>query len=144
MGKIRQELYTFCKAEFTASIASIVDFGLAYVLSDVVGLYYGLANALGVMSGGITNCCLNYRYVFGDSHRKKRSIAWRYFIIWGISWILNSGGTIALTEAINMHEHINVHFMIPKCFVSLLVAILVNYPGQRKFVFKQKKEDSKD
>lgn len=144
MGKIRKELYTFCKAEFTASIASIVDFGLAFILSDIVGLYYGLANALGVMSGGITNCCLNYRYVFGDSHRKKRSIAWRYFIVWAISWVLNSGGTIALTEAINMHEHINVHFMIPKCFVSFLVAVLVNYPGQRKFVFKQKKIDSDD
>ena len=137
MGKIKQELITFAKAEFTASIASVVDFGLAFILSDLVGIYYGLANALGVMSGGVTNCCLNYRYVFGDSHRKKRSVAWRYFVIWGISWMLNSGGTILLTEAINYSEHINIHYMIPKCVVSFLVAVLVNYPGQRKFVFKK-------
>ena len=26
--------------------------------------------------------------------------------------------------------------MIPKCVVAFLVAVLVNYPGQRKFVFK--------
>ncbi len=31
--------------------------------------------------------------------------------------------------------------MIPKCVVSFLVAVLVNYPGQRKFVFKKKDEE---
>lgn len=136
MSKIKTELVTFAKAELTASIASVVDFGLAFILSDVICIYYGLANAIGVMAGGVTNCCLNYRYVFGDSHRRKRSVAWRYFVIWGISWFLNSGGTIALTEIINHSEHINIHYMIPKCVVAVLVAVLVNYPGQRKFVFK--------
>lgn len=135
MGKIKKELKTFGKAELTASAASVVDFGLAFFLSDIVGLYYGLANALGVMSGGITNCCLNYRYVFGDSQSKKKSIAWRYFVIWALSWCLNSSGTILLTEVINQSEHMNVHYMIPKCLVAFLVAIFVNYPGQRKFVF---------
>lgn len=138
MGKIKHELWTFSKAEMSASVASVVDFGLAFLLSDVVGLYYGLANALGVMSGGITNCCINYRYVFGDAHLKKKNVAWRYFIIWSISWMLNSGGTIALTELLNSHEHLSIHYMIPKCVVSFLVAILVNYPGQRKFVFRGK------
>lgn len=136
MGKIKHELMTFGKAELTASVASVVDFGLAFILSDVVGLYYGLANAVGVMSGGITNCCLNYRYVFGNSQRKKMSVAWRYFLIWSLSWLLNSGGTILLTETINYNEHVNIHYMIPKCVVSFLVAVFVNYPGQRKFVFK--------
>ena len=70
MGKIKHELYTFGKAEVTASMGSAVDFGLAFMLSDIVGIYYGLANALGVMAGGVTNCCLNYRYVFGDSNRR--------------------------------------------------------------------------
>ena len=142
MGKIKQELVTFGKAELTASIASIVDFGLAFILSDIIGIYYGLANALGVIGGGITNCSLNYRYVFGDSYRKKKNVAWRYFIIWALSWLLNSGGTIALTEAINRHADINIHYMIPKCVVSILVAVLVNYPGQRKFVFKEKNEEN--
>lgn len=137
MGKIKHELLTFGKAELTASLASIVDFGLAFILSDLIGIYYGLANAIGVMSGGVTNCCLNYRYVFGTSNRKKKSVAWRYFIIWAISWILNSGGTIVLTELVNSHEHINLHYMIPKCLVAFLVAVFVNYPGQRKFVFNQ-------
>ena len=106
MGKIKEELVTFGKAELTASCASVIDFGLAFFISDIIGIYYGLANALGV-------------------------------IIWGISWMLNSGGTIALTEFLNAHEHIQLHYMIPKSIVSLLVAIFVNYPGQKKFVFKQ-------
>ena len=136
MGKIKSELWTFGKAELTASVASVVDFGLAFFLSDILGIYYGLANALGVVSGGITNCCLNYRYVFGNSQRGKKGVAWRYFVVWTLSWALNSGGTIALTELINSHEHLNIHYLIPKSVVAFLVAVLVNYPGQRKFVFK--------
>lgn len=136
MGKIRHELWTFTKAEMSASVASVVDFGLAFILSDVMGIYYGLANAIGVTSGGITNCCINYRYVFGTSQRSKKSVAWRYFIVWSVSWILNAGGTIVLTEAINMHEHLHIHYMIPKSVVAFLVAVLVNYPAQRRFVFK--------
>ena len=136
MSKIKDELLMFVKAELTATAASVVDFGLAFILSDVIGIYYGLANALGVTSGGITNCCLNYRYVFGDARHDKKGIAWRYLIVWAVSWALNSGGTIALTEVINAQEHIQLHYMIPKCIVAFLVAVLVNYPGQRKFVFK--------
>ena len=48
MSKIKTELVTFAKAELTASIASVVDFGLAFILSDVICIYYGLANAIGV------------------------------------------------------------------------------------------------
>lgn len=127
---------TFGKAELTATAASVVDFGLAFVLSDVIGIYYGLANALGVVSGGVANFCLNHKYVFSHSHRPKKEVAWRYAVVWALSWALNSGGTIALTEFVNSYEHINIHYMIPKCVVSFLVAVLVNYPGQRKFVFK--------
>lgn len=137
MGKIKKEILTFGKAELTASVASVVDFGLAFILSDIVGIYYGAANALGVVCGGVTNCCLNYRYVFGDSHREKKSVAWRYFVVWAVSWVLNSGGTVALTELVNAHDHIHIHYMIPKSVVAFLVAVLVNYPAQRKFVFKK-------
>lgn len=79
MGKIKEELVTFGKAELTASCASVVDFGLAFFLSDIIGIYYGLANALGVISGGITNCILNYRYVFGDSKSKKKECSLALF-----------------------------------------------------------------
>ncbi len=139
MGKIKHEMFTFAKAELTASVASVVDFGLALLLSDVIGVYYGLANAIGVTAGGVTNCCLNYRYVFGDSHIRKRRVAWRYTLVWAVSWVLNAGGTVALTEFINSSEHFEVHYMLPKCIVAFLVAVLVNYPGQRRFVFRTKR-----
>ena len=69
-------------------------------------------------------------------------MAWRYFIVWAISWLLNSGGTIALTEFINSHERLDIHYLIPKSVVSILVALLVNYPAQRKFVFKPAQQKS--
>ena len=72
MGKIKEELVTFGKAELTASCASVVDFGLAFFLSDIIGIYYGLANALGVISGGITNCILNYLMCLAIPRARKR------------------------------------------------------------------------
>ncbi len=136
MGKIKKELYTFGKAECSATIASVADFGLALLLSDVLLIWYAVANAIGVVAGGVVNCVLNYKYVFGHGTRKKKNIAWRYTFVWGVSWALNTFGTYGLTELIREHFHENLHYVIPKCIVAFLVAVLFNYPAQHHFVFK--------
>lgn len=51
MGKIRHELWTFAKAEMSASAASCVDFGLAISLTYLGLLTYGYANIVGVVCG---------------------------------------------------------------------------------------------
>ena len=53
-------------------MAGIVDFGLAIGLTDLNVLSYAWANLIGVFSGGVTNCCINYRYVFRQNNRKDR------------------------------------------------------------------------
>ncbi len=136
MGKLKHELYTFGKAECTASAASVVDFGLAFLLSDILLIWYAISNAIGVVVGGITNCCLNYRYVFDHGDRKKKSIAWRYFLVWAFSWAFNTFGTFGLTELVRQYFHENLHYFIPKCIVAFLVAVFFNYPAQHHFVFK--------
>lgn len=131
MGKIRHELWMFTKAETSATVASIVDFGLAIGLTYTGLLTYGYANIIGVVSGGVTNFLLNSHYVFADTGRRTRSLALRYFIVWGGSMLLNGGGTNALTWLAGGRDY----FIIVKCVVALLVAVLFNYPLQRTFVF---------
>jgi len=130
---IKHELWMLSKAEMSASVASIVDFGLAIGLYHTGVMTYQWANLLGVVCGGITNCCINYRYVFSNTNRSKKGVAWRYFIVWFASMIFNGLGTNALTAAIGER-----HFIIIKSVVALIVAIFFNYPLQRKFVFKTK------
>ena len=55
MGKIKHELWTFAKAEMSASVSSCVDFGLAISLTFLELFTYGYANIIGVVCGGLTN-----------------------------------------------------------------------------------------
>ena len=62
MGKIKHELWTFAKAEMSASVSSCVDFGLAISLTFLELFTYGYANIIGVVCGGLTNFTLNCQY----------------------------------------------------------------------------------
>jgi putative flippase GtrA len=143
LNQIKHEIWLISKAEMSASVASIIDFGLSIGLTEEKVLPYIWANLIGVISGGITNCCLNYRYVFKNTRRNKKSIALRYFMVWSGSLILNGGGTDLITYLIGEN-----YFIIVKCIISIFVALLWNYPGQRRFVFSYRytdtTEDNKD
>jgi putative flippase GtrA len=130
LNRIKHEIWLISKAEMSATIASIVDFGLSIGLTEAKFLPYIWANLIGVVSGGITNCIINYRFVFKNTKRNKRSVALRYFMIWSISLVLNGGGTDLVTYLIGEN-----YFIMIKCIISLFVALLWNYPGQRRFVF---------
>lgn len=134
MGKIRHELWTFCKAEASASAASVVDFGLAISLSQTGLLPYAYANMVGVVSGGLANFTLNSRYVFSHTGRRVRSLAMRYLMVWTGSMILNCGVTNTVTWLLGTQW-----FVAVKCLVALCVAFGFNYPLQRTFVFSEKK-----
>lgn len=134
MGKIKHELWTFAKAEMSASAASIVDFGLAVSLTYLGLLTYGYANIIGVVCGGLTNFLLNCQYVFSKTGRGKKTLAERYFVVWTGSMLLNGGGTNLLTWLVGGSRY----FVFVKCAVALTVAFGFNYPLQRGWVFRQK------
>ncbi len=134
MGRVRHELWTFAKAEMSASLASCVDFGLAISLTYLGLLTYGYANIIGVVCGGITNFTLNSHYVFSQTGRGKKSLAERYLVVWLGSMLLNGGGTNLLTWLMGGKSY----FVIVKCLVAVTVAFGFNYPLQRRWVFRRK------
>ena len=133
MGKIRNEILTFAKAQLTAQVATIVDFGMTIFLAEACGMWYAYATFLGAVSGGIVNCCLNYRWVFHAQGQKKKYVALRYFLVWTGSILLNTLGTYALTELSG------TSYIIMKALVAVIVGIVWNYQMQRFFVFRHPK-----
>ena len=129
MGNMRNAVTTFCKAQFSAWIATCVDFSVSLVLARVCGLWYAYATFLGAVSGGVTNCFINYRWVFHALGMKKKYVALRYLLVWIGSIALNTYGTYALTEASGMN------FVLSKAIVAVAVAVIWNYQMQRVFVF---------
>jgi putative flippase GtrA len=135
MDNIKQTLWTFSKAQCSAWIASAVDFGITIFLAEVCGLWYPYATFVGALSGGITNCIINYRWVFHAIGMKKKYVALRYFFVWTISIAINTLGTYFLTEITG------VDFIIVKAGVAIAVAICWNYQMQRLFVFHHHKKE---
>lgn len=131
MGRIRHELWIFCKAQLTAQIATLADFVLSYLLAEVAGLYYVAATFLGAVTGGVVNCYMNYRWVFDTADQRRRSMASKYLMVWCGSIILNTVGTFALTELSRLH------FIYAKAMVAAVVGLLWNYQLQRRFVYKE-------
>lgn len=132
MGKVKHEIWVFSKAQITAQLATLCDFLVSILLYEVFGMWYVVATFIGAVSGGIVNCMLNYRWVFGSDGQKKRYVAIKYLLVWTGSIALNTLGTYIITE---LSGH---HFILAKAIVSVAVALLWNYQMQRFFVYRNK------
>lgn len=108
----------------------MVDFSTTYLLVEVFGLWYVYSTTLGVIAGGITNCVINYRWVFRVRNIKKKRIFYRYTLTWLTCGTFNTWGTMLLTETINLN------YIISRMIVSVCIALCWNYPMQRLFVFR--------
>lgn len=135
------------KALLSAQFATLVDFLLTMILTSILGVYYVLASFMGSVTGGIVNCCVNYRWVFPESGVRKRYIALKYLLVWFTSIVLNTAGTYVCTEWLRdqslmqslMGEYISQVYIAGKVIVAVLVAVCWNYTMQRYFVFSDLK-----
>ena len=130
MGKVREEVMKFTKAQASAIIATTVDFLLSLFAYEVCGINYVVSSFIGALSSGIVNCVVNYRWVFGSDGQQKRYVALKYLIVWTGSIVLNTAGTYLLTELTGSY------FIWSKAVVSVVVAFLWNYQMQRFFVYR--------
>lgn len=130
MGYIKNAIVTFGKAQISAWIASLVDFVSTIGLTHFANLWYGYSTFSGAMLGGVVNCIINYKWVFHPDAIKKKDVAARYMMVWAGSILLNTFGTLSLTESTGLS------YIIVKAAVAIAVAVLWNYQLQRLFVFK--------
>ena len=138
-------LWLFLKASVSSQIASWVDMGLSFVLFSVVNLtmYDGFfAKAIGAASGGIINCCINYKWTFRPEGCSKRAVAIKYAMVWTGSLLLNSFGTAFVTGFVSELPLLtdwgvskDTVFFVAQLAVSLVVSICWNFLLQRYFVF---------
>ena len=122
----------FFKAQLSAQVSTFVDFAVTLVVSSFFDVYYVVATFLGALSGGISNCIINYRWVFHSGGQHKRSVAIKYFIVWGVSIALNTLGTYVLTEISGQY------FFFAKIVAAVMVGIFWNYQMQRFFVYRNR------
>lgn len=138
-------IFLFLKASVSSQIASWVDMGLSFVLFSVVNLtmYDGFfAKAIGAATGGVINCCINYKWTFRPEGCSKRTVAVKYAMVWIGSLLLNSFGTAFVTGFVSEIPVLtewgiskDTVFFVAQLAVSLVVSICWNFMLQRYFVF---------
>lgn len=149
--------FTFLRAQVSSQVSSITDFGVTILLASVFGgvmktlfgeeYYYGYATAIGAICGGIVNCTINYKWTFKAQGGNVGFVVIKYILVWIGSILLNTYGTVLLTELIKSIEYVNSAlgdhtdkvFIVCKIIVSLLVGFIWNFNMQRLFVYKQTK-----
>ena len=132
MGKLKQELFTFGKAQLSALAATLADFLTTIVLAEAAGLWYVAATFIGALTGGVLNFLTNYRWVFKPQRQQKGQMAMRYALVWCGSIGLNTLLTYLLTEL--SHRY----FVLAKVVAAILVGVLWNYLLQRYWVFRNR------
>lgn len=141
-------LVRFLKAQLTAQIATGIDFMTTLALLAVTGLQYIYIVAIGAVVGGITNCIMNYRWVFQPQGCKKKYVAIKYLIVWFGSMMLNTFGTYFFNKGLwsfvstfSFHEFRSDNvFIFSKVVVAVIIAVFWNYPLQKMYVYRGRTE----
>lgn len=142
-------IFTFLRSSVSSQIASWTDMGICFVFFAWVFRSMGtdplrsfLATAIGLIVGGVVNCCINYKFTFRAENCSIKAVAIKYLLIWGGSFILNLGGTTMLThllQRISWLGEIGIRpdgiFAASRLSVSLIVSLAWNFLLQKNFVY---------
>ena len=118
----------FCKAQASSLLATVADFGVTAFCIHCFGIYYVWATFIGAISGGVTNCLVNYSWT---------SVALRYMLVWIGSILLNTWGTAyGVSFVAGWHPEGMDVVLLVKAAVALLVGVLWNFLMQKYYVYK--------
>ena len=94
----------FIRAQLSAQIATFVDFLISILLNQCANVYYAYATLIGSISGGLTNCAINYKWTFQTEDCSPIPVIIKYTLVWIGSIGLNLWGTYLLTEFLTLQN----------------------------------------
>ncbi|MBE8713615.1 GtrA family protein [Sphingobacterium hungaricum] len=127
--KIKQ----FFKAQLSAFIGGMVDYGVMLLCKEVFG--FSVTNAIRVSGtvGAVVNFSINRFWTFKDSKNSTPigNQLWKFVIVVIGSIFLKSHGTPILSEITG------IDYKITRLMIELIVSLGFNYPLQKYWVFKK-------
>ena len=113
-------------------MASVVDYWVTIATVEFLDFHYVAGSGLGTLIGGITNFSIGRHWVFQSSEEEARAQLFRYILVWVGYLMITTSGVYLLTH------HTRISYIISKLVVSLFMAIMYNYPLQKRFVFRRR------
>ncbi len=124
-------ILSFIRSQLAAFLATVADFLIVILLTEVFGIWYVISNAIGAFVGTVVSFLLGRYWVFVSVQRKIQHQAFRYILVSAGSLILNTLGVYLLTE------NSSLNYIYSKMIISLIVGIGFNFVLHKKFVFKE-------
>jgi len=127
--KKHKNLKLFFRYNVVALLATILDFLLFIVFTDIFQIWYVASTFISTICGGIVAFVLNRNWAFLGKSGKIGNQASRYLIVWMGSILLNTVGLYLIVESIDMGS------VVSKIIVSVIVGIGYNFLMNKYFVF---------
>lgn len=133
-----REICAFSKAQVSAFVGGVVDFGVMVLLTEVFGLHYLYSICIGGLVGAVINFTINKNWSFSEgstgksfegSSRASISMIRKFSVVVVGSILLKSWGTHFLTSLID------IDYRIARLIVDAVVCFGFNYSMQRYWVF---------
>ncbi|HLP20314.1 MAG TPA: GtrA family protein [Chitinophagales bacterium] len=131
---IYQSVYTFAKAQASAFIGGLFDYGLMILLTEYGHLHYTKSIVISGMFGAIVNFSLNRYWTFKAHDVSKRTQLAKFVVVVLGSIALKSSGTYMLTELLHLD------YKISRLCIDAVVSLGFNFTLQKYWVFKKPAE----
>ena len=140
MHYVFHEGVRFCEKHFGqfisylvfAGIATIVDFGFLYSLTEFAGVYYVFSAIISYSAGMVTNYSLNKLFTFRDEDRKIGRQFAKFVFVAIVGLGLNIGIIYALVE------YATLHYLLARV-ISLFIVVFWSFSGHKHITFRESK-----
>ncbi|NGF57858.1 GtrA family protein [Parapedobacter sp. SGR-10] len=125
------KLKEFLKAQVSAFIGGVADFGIYSFCYSVLGVPAHISNAISGALGAVVNFTINRYWSFARTGQSIGSQLWKFIIVVLGSILLKSSGIYVLVEVLSCH------YLLSKLIVELIVSLGFNFVLQKFWVFKK-------
>lgn len=122
----------FFRYLFVGGIATIVDWGILFLLTDFVHLYHLVSAIIAFIAGLITNFFLSKLLVFKANEARVNPVM--EFVSYAVIGVIGLGITELIMYLIT--NCWNIHYMISKIIATIIVLIW-NYLARKLIVYKK-------
>ncbi len=128
---MKAQLIPFLKAQLSAFIGGIVDYGIMLLCKEILG--FDVKNAIRISGaiGAVVNFSINRFWTFKKDDTPVGNQLWKFVIVVIGSIFLKSEGTPLLSDILQMD------YKITRLIVEIIVSLGFNYTLQKYWVFKK-------
>ncbi len=125
---IRRNAKSFSLYILFAGIATVVDFGLLYTLTELAGIHYFVSAMCSYTAGMVTNYSLNKKRTFNNKSKRIKTQFSLFVSVALVGLVINQGIIYILVESAHL-------WYIYAKFIAMWIVVIWSYIGHKKITF---------